>query len=159
MRRRDTDDAANGPKAYLSFTDSNGKQWKGSYVGVEVEFPNAPQGVEVISRSTFGSLERAIAHLLEHYKGKLPLQWAPLQLRLLLPGERLSAYASQVKEQAQQAGIRVDTDATMRKLGAKVHQAELENIPYIAVIGEREEKQQTICVRASTLNTQTDKKT
>src|SRR5439155_980532 len=92
----------------------------------------------MLHRAVLGSLERFIAILLEHTAGRLPLWLAPVQVRVLPVSEKAAAYATRVGEACRAAGLRAEADLRNEKLGYKVREAELEKVPVVAVVGERE---------------------
>src|SRR5207244_8599625 len=92
----------------------------------------------MIRRAVLGSLERFIAILLEQTAGKLPLWLAPVQVRLLPISEKVADYAARAVDACRAAGLRAEADLRSEKLGYKVREAQLEKIPVIAVVGERE---------------------
>jgi threonyl-tRNA synthetase len=102
----------------------------------------------MIHRAVLGSLERFIAILLEHTAGKLPLWLAPVQVRVLPVSEKVAAYAGRVAEACRAAGLRAEADVRNEKLGYKIREAQLEKVPAIAVVGEREAVAGTVAPRA-----------
>ncbi len=92
----------------------------------------------VIHRAIFGSFERFIAILIEHYAGAFPLWLAPVQAIVLPISDRHLDYAGQVGDQLTAAGLRVDLDERQEKIGYKIREAQLQKIPYMLVVGDRE---------------------
>ena len=115
----------------LSYVDSNGIK----------------QRPYVIHRALIGSFERFFAFMIEYYRGLFPLWLAPEQVRILPIGETHKEYANNVKELYQKEGIRVTTDLRNDTLGSKIRNAEIEKIPYILVVGDKEIKTNTVSVR------------
>lgn len=138
-----------GPKAYLTYSDSFGKKWKGPFVGLDLV---SVKEKAVIWRSTFGSFERYIAYLLEWSKGFLPLTIAPEQVRLIARSEASIVYAKKVQAELAESGFRAKIDLVKNQLSTSIFEAEEEKIPYIAVIGDNECEQRMVAVRASGSN-------
>lgn len=147
-----------GPIVEVRFSDALGREWKGPYVYIDQYHPKKfglhYQGQDdrmhtayMIGRSMFGSIERLIAILIEHYAGKWPLWLAPEQVRVIPIADKNADYATQIYGQIEQAGFRVSMDDRKDNLGVKVHTAENERVPYMIVIGDKEEKNKTISLR------------
>lgn len=147
-----------GPRVELRVKDALGREWKGPYVYIDLSHPEKfglhYQGQEdrmhppvMIGRSIFGSLERLTALLIEHYAGVLPLWLAPEQIRVIPVGERNIEYAVAIQEKLEEAGFRVRIEKRDENLGAKIHSAKDERIPYIVVVGAKEEENKTISLR------------
>jgi threonyl-tRNA synthetase len=92
----------------------------------------------MIHRAVLGSIERFVAILLEHTAGRLPLWLAPVQVRVVPVSEKVADYADRVVTAARAAGLRAEADQRNEKLGYKIREAQLEKIPVVAVVGERE---------------------
>ncbi len=101
----------------------------------------------MIHRAMFGSYERFIGIMLEHYGGELPLWLAPVQAIVLAVSDRFAAYAEQVAAQLRAAGQRVELDARGESIGRKIRDAELRKIPYMLIVGEREQEQASVSLR------------
>jgi threonyl-tRNA synthetase len=101
----------------------------------------------MVHRAVLGSIERFIAILLEHTGGKLPLWLAPVQVRILPVSEKVAEYATRVVGAARAAGLRAEADLRNEKLGYKVREAQVEKVPVIAVVGEREAAGGTVAPR------------
>ncbi len=101
----------------------------------------------VIHRAIFGSFERFIAMLIEHYAGALPLWLAPVQSVVLPISDRHLAYATSVRDELKAAGLRAEVDERQEKIGYKIREAQLQKIPYMLVVGDREEAERTVSVR------------
>ena len=153
----DEGQALYGPTIEVRFNDALGREWKGPHVYIDLHHPEKfglhYQGQDnrmhvpvMVGRSMFGSLERLIAILIEHYAGKLPLWLAPEQVRVITATDKNVTYAAQVYSQIEKAGLRVHMDTRKENIGAKVHEAENERVPYVIVIGDKEEKNRTIAV-------------
>jgi threonyl-tRNA synthetase len=147
-----------GPKIGFDFRDVLERSWTLATVQVDCAMPErfglsyvTPEGTEatpaMIHRAVLGSLERFIAILLEHTAGKLPLWLAPVQVRILPVSEKVAGYADGVAAACTAAGLRAEADLRNEKLGYKVREAQLEKIPVIAVVGEREAAAGTVAPR------------
>jgi threonyl-tRNA synthetase len=147
-----------GPKIGFDFRDVLDRSWTLATVQIDCAMPErfglsyvTPEGTEatpaMIHRAVLGSLERFIAILLEHTAGKLPLWLAPVQVRLLPVSEKVADYAAGVAQACRAAGLRAEADVRNEKLGYKVREAQLEKIPVIAVVGEREAAAGTVAPR------------
>ncbi len=147
-----------GPKIGFDFRDVLERSWTLATVQIDCAMPErfglryvAPDGGEatpmMIHRAVLGSLERFIAILIEHTAGKLPLWLAPEQVRVLPVSEKVEAYAHRVKAALGAAGLRVSADLRNEKLNYKIREAQLQKIPVMAVVGEREANDATIAPR------------
>jgi threonyl-tRNA synthetase len=147
-----------GPKIGFDFRDVLERSWTLATVQIDCAMPErfglsyvTPEGTEatpaMIHRAVLGSLERFIAILLEHTGGKLPLWLAPVQLRVLPVSEKVADYATRVVEAARTAGLRAEADLRNEKLGYKVREAQVEKVPVIVVVGEREAAAGTVAPR------------
>ena len=101
----------------------------------------------MIHRVVFGSIERLIGILIEHYAGKFPMWLAPVQVKILPVSDKYLQYSKGVAEKLKEQGIRVETDARDEKLGYKIRSAQLEKIPYMVIIGEKEQEGSSVSVR------------
>jgi len=110
----------------------------------------------VIHRAIFGSMERFIAILIEHYAGAFPLWLAPVQAIVLPISDRHLAYGVSVRDQLKAAGLRVELDERQEKIGYKIREAQVQKIPYMLVVGDRERADGTISVRTRTGGDQGD---
>src|SRR6266567_6166311 len=104
----------------------------------------------MIHRANFGSIERVIAILLEQHSGALPAWLAPIQAKLIPISDRHLAYAQEVAAQIRAAGVRVEVDARGERMNAKVRDAQLQKIPYILVVGDKEVAEHAVSVRLRT---------
>ncbi len=150
-----------GPKIGFDFKDVLERTWTLATVQIDCAMPErfglgyvTPEGTEatpmMVHRAVLGSLERFIAILLEHTGGKLPLWLAPVQVRILPVSEKVADYATRVGDACRAAGLRTEADLRGEKLGYKVREAQLEKIPLIAVVGEREAAAGTVAPRGET---------
>jgi threonyl-tRNA synthetase len=147
-----------GPKIDFVVTDCIGREWQLGTIQVDYNIPqrfdleyigadNRPHRPVMIHRAPFGSLERFIAILIEHFAGAFPLWLAPVQVAVLPVSERFSQYARGVTDRLRDAQLRVDLDDSPEKIGAKIRRATLQKVPYMAVVGQREADAGTVSVR------------
>ncbi|MGQ9505652.1 MAG: threonine--tRNA ligase [Thermogutta sp.] len=149
-----------GPKADFIVSDCIGRQWQLGTVQLDYNLPspqrfnleyigpdNRPHQPVMIHRAPFGSLERFTGILIEHFAGAFPLWLSPEQIRVLTVSEKFDEYAQQVERRFREAGLRVSGDYRAEKVGAKIRDAQLEMIPYMAVVGSREQEQGTVALR------------
>jgi threonyl-tRNA synthetase len=145
-----------GPALELRVRDVLGREWPVSRLSVARRVKEfAPRFAEqaeeqrrvILTRSIWGSLDRFIALLIEHYEGVFPLWLAPEQVWIIVIGEANRSYAEHVTQQLRHKGLRVKLDIRKAKLNVRVHEAEKENIPYVVLIGDRERIKQKISVR------------
>ena len=101
----------------------------------------------MIHRAAFGSVERFIGILIEHFAGKFPLWLAPVQVKLMTVTEKFAPYALEVAEKFKAAGLRAECDIRNEKIGYKIREARNERNPYLCVIGEKEVEAGTLTVR------------
>jgi threonyl-tRNA synthetase len=153
------DGAFYGPKIDFAVTDALGRKWQCATVQLDYQLPqqfelkyigadNAEHRPVVIHRAIFGSFERFIALLIEHYAGAFPLWVAPLQVTVLPIADRHLAYAETIGAQLRGAGLRTDVDGRQEKIGFKIREAQLQKIPYMLVVGDREQAESTVSVRS-----------
>ena len=149
-----------GPKADFLVTDCIGREWQLGTVQLDYNLPskerfdlayigadNQQHRPVMIHRAPLGSMERFIGVLIEHFAGAFPLWLAPEQARVLTVSEKSEEYARQVERQLAAAMLRVTGDYRAEKLGAKVRDAELEKVPYMLVVGEKDQAAQTVSLR------------
>ena len=147
-----------GPKIDFHIKDSLDRTWQCGTIQVDFSMPerfdlnykdekNKLQRPIMIHRAIYGSLERFIGILIEHTKGHLPLWLAPIQVRIINFTDRNNKSCEKLKNQLYEQGFRVDIDLSSEPLGGKIKQAEMEKIPVIIVIGDKEEKSKSIAVR------------
>lgn len=152
------DGAFYGPKIDFHLQDSIGRTWQCGTIQLDFQLPQrfeaeyiGPDGEKhrpiMIHRVVLGSLERFIGILIEHYEGKFPLWLSPVQVKILPISEKYAEYATTVQEELKQAGFRCETDYRCEKIGYKIRQARMERVPYIVVVGEKEQEMQTVSVR------------
>ena len=109
---------------------------------------NAEHRPVVIHRAIYGSFERFIALLIEHFAGAWPLWLAPVQAVVLPISDRHRDYAAGVRDKLAAAGLRVDLDDRQEKIGFKIREAQLQKVPYMLVAGDRESSEGTVAVRS-----------
>jgi threonyl-tRNA synthetase len=152
------DGAFYGPKIDMHVTDSLGRSWQLGTVQLDYSMPerfglgytgadNAEHRPVMIHRALFGSYERFIGIMLEHYGGELPLWLAPVQAIVLPVSDRFNDYGTSVADELRGAGLRVELDDRGESVGRKIREAELRKIPYMLVVGEREQSEGTVSVR------------
>jgi len=152
------DGAFYGPKIDFDITDAIGRKWQCATIQLDYLMPqnfdlkyigadNAEHRPVVIHRAIFGSFERFIALLLEHYAGAFPLWLAPVQAILLPIADRHLDYARSIRDQLAPAGLRVELDERQEKIGYKIREAQLQKIPYMLVVGDKEVAEGTVSVR------------
>jgi threonyl-tRNA synthetase len=108
---------------------------------------NAEHRPVMIHRALLGSFERFIGIMLEHYGGELPLWLAPVQAVVLPVSDRFNDYAAGVREQLRADGVRVELDDRNESVGRKIREAELRKVPYMLIVGEREQSEGAVSVR------------
>jgi threonyl-tRNA synthetase len=152
------DGAFYGPKIDFDVTDAIGRKWQCATIQLDYMQPenfglkyigadNAEHRPVVVHRAIFGSFERFIAILIEHYAGAFPLWLAPLQAMVLPIADRHLGYAGTVRDQLSAAGLRVQVDERQEKIGYKIREAQLQKVPYMLVVGDREVSEGLVSVR------------
>jgi threonyl-tRNA synthetase len=147
-----------GPKIDIKIKDALNREWQCSTIQFDFNEPerfdmtfvgssNERQRPYMIHRALLGSMERFMGVLIEHYAGAFPVWLSPVQAQVIPISERFNAYASKVQEQLAGAGIRANIDIRPDKVGYKIRQAELAKIPYMTIVGEKEEQAGTVSVR------------
>ena len=155
------DGAFYGPKIDFDITDAIGRKWQCGTIQLDYQMPerfdlkyvgadNAEHRPVVIHRAIFGSFERFIAILIEHYAGAFPLWLAPVQVTVLPIADRHLDYARNVVAKLSAAGLKVELDDRQEKIGFKIREAQLQKIPYMLVAGDREAAEGTVSVRSRT---------
>ena len=102
----------------------------------------------MIHRVAFGSIERFIGILIEHFAGAFPTWLAPVQVKVLPISDKFMDYAKQVTEKLEEAGIRTELDMRSEKIGYKIREAQMQKIPYMLVVGQKEEEEGLVAVRS-----------
>ena len=102
----------------------------------------------MLHRVIFGSIERFIGILIEHYAGAFPVWLSPVQVKILPISEKQHDYAKKVEEEMKAKGIRVKLDDRSEKIGYKIREAQLEKVPYMVIVGQKEEEENILSVRS-----------
>ena len=147
-----------GPKIDFIVKDCIGRDWQLGTVQLDYNLPerfdldyigadNAKHRPVMINRAPFGSMERFCGILIEHFAGAFPLWLAPEQARILTVSEKFSEYGKKVEEQMKAAGLRVTGDFRPEKIGAKIRDGSLEKVPYLLIVGDKEQSAGTVSVR------------
>jgi threonyl-tRNA synthetase len=150
-----------GPKIDFVVKDVIGREWQLGTVQVDYQLPqrfdlsyvgadNQPHKPVMIHRAPFGSMERFIGVLIEHFAGAFPLWLSPVQVAVLSISEKSNDYAKQIADKLKAAGLRVDANLGSEKIGAKIRTATLEKVPYMLVLGEKEQQAGVVAVRHRT---------
>ncbi|MBP3692237.1 MAG: threonine--tRNA ligase, partial [Clostridia bacterium] len=153
------DGAFYGPKIDFHLEDSIGRTWQCGTIQLDFQLPmrfeaeytgadSAKHRPIMIHRVVFGSIERFIGILIEHYAGKFPAWLAPVQVKLLPIADRHSEYMHTVKTLLEQKGIRCEIDERNEKIGFKIREAQLEKVPYMLVAGDKEVEGGAVSVRS-----------
>ncbi|TVQ66490.1 MAG: threonine--tRNA ligase [Balneolaceae bacterium] len=147
-----------GPKIDFIIRDAIGRKWQLGTVQVDYVMPerfeltyvgsdNQKHRPVIIHRAPFGSMERFVSILIEHFAGNFPLWLSPVQMKVLSVSDEFNAYAEACAKTLKEHGIRVETDSRSEKIGAKIRDAETGKIPYMLIVGSREEKEESVSVR------------
>ena len=153
------DGAFYGPKIDFHLVDAIGRTWQCGTIQLDFQLPQRFEleyiGADgekhrpiMIHRVVFGSIERFIGILIEHFAGAFPTWLAPVQVRVLPISDKYMDYAKKVEAQLDEAGIRVDVDTRSEKIGYKIREARKARIPYMLVVGEKEEAEGKVSVRS-----------
>lgn len=152
------DGAFYGPKIDFHLTDCIGRTWQCGTIQLDYQLPQRFEmeyvGADgqkhrpiMIHRTAFGSIERFFGILIEQYAGAFPTWLAPVQVKVLPISEKFNDYAEKVKEELEAKDIRVETDTRAEKIGYKIREAQMEKVPYMFVVGEKEVENNTVSVR------------
>jgi threonyl-tRNA synthetase len=147
-----------GPKIDIRVGDAIGRTWQLTTVQFDFNLPerfqleyigedNKPHRPVMIHRALFGSMERFFGVLIEHYAGAFPFWLAPVQVAVLPITDRINEYAEAVGRELRAAGLRVEMNLRSEKIGAKIRDAQLQKVPFMLVLGDREMEQQAVAVR------------
>lgn len=147
-----------GPKIDFIVRDVIGREWQLGTVQVDYNLPerfnltytgsdNKPHRPVMVHRAPFGSMERFTGLLIEHFEGKFPTWLSPEQVRILPISEKYEMYAEKVRLALSAVGVRVKSDLISDKIGAKIRNAQLDKVPYMLVIGQREEEECVVSLR------------
>jgi threonyl-tRNA synthetase len=140
-------------------TDAIGRRWQCATIQLDYQMPerfdlkyvgadNAEHRPVVIHRAIYGSFERFIALLIEHYAGAFPIWLAPVQAVVLPIADRHAEYCRAVLTDLTSAGLRAELDERQEKIGYKIREAQLQKVPYMLVVGDREAADGTVAVRS-----------
>lgn len=154
------DGAFYGPKLDFHIEDAVGRTWQCGTIQLDMQMPGrfgvtyiGADGAKhvpwMIHRTVFGSIERFIGIMIEHFEGKFPLWLAPVQVKLLTVTEKFNSHAEEICAKLNNAGIRAVVDGRNEKIGYKMREARNERVSYIGVIGEREVEDGTLSVRST----------
>jgi len=152
------DGAFYGPKIDFHINDALGRTWQCGTIQLDMSLPerfelfyvgddNEKHRPIMLHRTVFGSIERFLGILTEHFAGKFPLWMAPVQIILLPINDELTAYAGEIKELFSKLGLRVDVDGRTESLNRKIREAQLQNIPLILTVGKKELASGKLAVR------------
>ena len=153
------DGAFYGPKLDFHLVDAIGRTWQCGTIQLDMQLPErfeleytGEDGLKhrpvMIHRVVFGSIERFIGILIEHFAGAFPTWLAPVQVEVIPITDRQHAYAKELEAKLNAAGIRVESDLRSEKMGYKIREAQLKKIPYMLVVGDKEMEDGTVAVRA-----------
>lgn len=152
------DGAFYGPKIDFHLEDSIGRTWQCGTIQLDMQLPlrfeleyTGADGEKhrpiMIHRVAFGSIERFIGILIEHFAGAFPLWLSPVQVKILPISDKFADYALKLKSMMEEQGIRAEVDTRSEKIGYKIREARNERTPYIAVVGEKEQESGTLSIR------------
>src|SRR2546421_1145045 len=150
-----------GPKIDFVIKDVIGREWQLGTVQVDYQLPqrfdlsyvgpdNKPHQPVMIHRAPFGSMERFIGVLIEHFAGAFPLWLSPVQVAILPISEKFTEYAREVEAALVEAGLRVELNLSPEKIGAKIREASMNKIPYMLILGEKEQQARVVAIRHRT---------
>jgi len=147
-----------GPKIDIKFEDALGRAWQGPTIQVDFNLPERfnvtyigedgqEHPVAMVHRTVLGSMERFLASLIEHYGGAFPTWLAPLQVIVIPVADRHQDYAHKLEAELKNEGVRAKVDARSERMNLKIRQAQLDKIPYMLVVGDKEVAASTVSVR------------
>ena len=153
------DGAFYGPKIDFHLVDAIGRTWQCGTIQLDFQMPQRFEleyiGADgekhrpiMIHRVAFGSIERFIGILIEHFAGAFPTWLAPVQVKVLPISDKFMDYARQVTERLDQSGIRVELDVRSEKIGYKIREAQMQKVPYMLVVGQKEAEEGVVAVRS-----------
>jgi len=159
--RMEDEAAFYGPKIDIKVKDSIGRLWQLTTVQFDFNLPerfeleyigedNKPHRPVMVHRALFGSVERFFGVLIEHYAGAFPLWLAPVQVGVLPITDRINEYAEKVGQELRAAGLRVEVNLRSDKIGAKIRDAQMQKVPFMLVLGDREVEENKVAVRERT---------
>lgn len=152
------DGAFYGPKIDFHLEDSIGRTWQCGTIQLDFQLPQRFEAEYIgedgkkhrpimIHRVVFGSIERFIGILIEHFAGKFPLWLSPVQVKILPISDKYIDYAKEIQRELEKEGIRSEMDKRAEKIGYKIRAAQMEKVPYMLIVGEREMQDKKISVR------------
>ncbi len=147
-----------GPKIDIKFEDAQGRGWQGPTIQVDFNLPERfdvayvgedgkEHPVAMVHRTVLGSMERFLASLIEHYGGAFPVWLAPVQVMMIPVADRHLDYAHKLEAELKSTGVRAKVDARSERINLKIRQAQLDKIPYMLVVGDKEVASSTVSVR------------
>jgi threonyl-tRNA synthetase len=150
-----------GPKIDIKLEDALGRAWQGPTTQVDFNLPqrfdvtyigedSREHQVAMVHRTVLGSMERFMASLIEHYAGAFPVWLAPVQVTVIPVADRHLDYAHRIEEELRNEGVRVKVDERSERMNLKIRQAQLEKVPYMLVVGDKEVASATVSVRLRT---------
>ena len=153
------DGAFYGPKIDFHLQDSIGRTWQCGTIQLDMNLPErfdltytdkdgSKKRPVMIHRVCFGSIERFIGILIEHYAGALPTWLSPVQVKVLPISDKFADYADSIAAKLDEAGVRVETDHRAEKIGFKIREARNERVPYMLVVGEKDVEANVVSVRS-----------
>ena len=153
------DGAFYGPKIDFHLVDAIGRTWQCGTIQLDFQLPQRfeleYQGADgekhrpiMIHRVAFGSIERFIGILIEHFAGAFPTWLAPVQVKVLPISDKFIDYGESVKKQLEEAGIRAELDTRSEKIGYKIREAQMQKIPYMLIVGQKEQEEARVSVRS-----------
>jgi len=156
--RMEDEAAFYGPKIDIKVKDSIGRLWQLTTVQFDFNLPqrfqleyigedNKPHQPIMIHRALFGSMERFFGVLIEHYAGAFPMWLAPVQVAVLPITDRVNAYAEKIGQDLRADGLRVEVNVRGDKIGAKIRDAQMQKVPFMLVLGDREVEEGKVAVR------------
>lgn len=152
------DGAFYGPKIDFHLEDAIGRTWQCGTIQLDFQMPerfdltyvaqdNEKKRPVMVHRTILGSMERFMGILIEHFAGKFPVWIAPVQATVLPISDKFNDYAHEVAKMLEEKGIRVDVDARAEKIGFKIREAQMQKLPYMLVVGEKEVEDRLVSVR------------
>ncbi|MBU4128830.1 threonine--tRNA ligase [bacterium] len=147
-----------GPKIDIQVSDALGRLWQCSTIQVDFNFPEKfdltyterdgkKRRCVMVHRALLGSIERFLGVLIEHYGGAFPVWLAPVQVKILPIADRHLKYASEIKKRLEKENLRVELDRRSEKIGKKIREAQIEKVPYMLIIGDKEVKSKSMALR------------